>query len=94
MVEVTNAFDDMERVLAGEARSRLASTEPRWHFQRRDGAVTHELIAVGDELRRSYGPQARIVVIVGRSAHKFHRVIGSVSSGLERVDRFPVVVVP
>jgi nucleotide-binding universal stress UspA family protein len=56
--------------------------------------VAHELIAVGDELRRQNGPQATIVLIVGGSSHKHHRLLGSVSSNLERVDRFPVVVVP
>jgi nucleotide-binding universal stress UspA family protein len=94
MVEVTNGFDHTEHRLFDETRSRLQSTEPRWHFQRRQGAVGHELITVADELRRRHGPQARIALIVGGSAHKYHRVIGSVSSNLERVDRFPVVVVP
>jgi nucleotide-binding universal stress UspA family protein len=94
MVEMTKGLDETERLLHDETRSRLESTEPRWHFQRRQGAVGHELIAVADELRQRHGPQARIVLIVGGSAHKYHRVIGSVSSNLERVDRFPVVVVP
>lgn len=94
MVEVIKGFDHLERLLYDETRSRLESTEPRWHFQRRQGAVGHELIAVADELRQRHGPQARIVLIVGGSAHKYHRVIGSVSSNLERVDRFAVVVVP
>jgi hypothetical protein len=91
MVEVTNGFDETERLLYDESRSRLESTEPRWHFQRREGAVGHEPIGVADELRQRHGPQARIALIVGGSAHKYHRVIGSVSSNLERVDRFSVV---
>jgi nucleotide-binding universal stress UspA family protein len=94
MGEIESAFDDLELLLGHEVRNRLASTEPRWHFRRRDGAVAHELIAVGDELRRQNGPQATIVLIVGGSSHKHHRLLGSVSSNLERVDRFPVVVVP
>jgi hypothetical protein len=44
MVEVTNGFDETERLLYDESRSRLESTEPRWHFQRREGAVGHEPI--------------------------------------------------
>jgi nucleotide-binding universal stress UspA family protein len=94
MAEIASAFDDLERRLGHEVSNRLASTEPRWHFRRRDGAVAHELIAVGDELRRQNGPQTTIVLIVGGSSHKSHRLLGSVSSKLERVDRFPVVVVP
>ncbi len=94
MVEVENSFEDLEDHLAGEVRSRLGATEPRWHFQRRDGAVAHELAAVADELARRYGPEARIGVIVGGSAHRYHRFMGSVSMNLERADRFPVMVVP
>jgi hypothetical protein len=94
MVEIRSGFDDLERHLSDEVRNRLGTTEPRWHFQRRDGLVAHELSAVADELRRQHGRDARIVVIVGGSAHKYHRVFGSVSMSLERDDRFPVLVVP
>ena len=94
MVEVENGLDDQEARLAGEVRSRLAASEPRWHFQRRDGAVADELIAVADELHRQRGAKARIAVVVGGSAHKSHRFVGSVSMNLERVERFPVLVVP
>jgi nucleotide-binding universal stress UspA family protein len=94
MVEVENALDDQEARLAGEVRSQLQASEPRWHFQRRNGAVPQELIAVADELRRQHGPEARVAVVVGGSAHKYHRFVGSVSMNLERVDRFPVLVVP
>jgi nucleotide-binding universal stress UspA family protein len=94
MAEIASAFDELERLLGHEVSNRLASTEPRWHFRRRDGAVARELIAVGDELRQQYGPQATIVLIVGGSEHRHRRLLGSVSSNLERVDRFPVMVVP
>lgn len=92
--ELQNSFDDMEHHLADEVRARLGAIEPRWHFQRRDGAVAHELTGVADEVRRQHGPRARIAVVVGGSAHRYHRVLGSVSMNLERVDRYPVVVVP
>jgi nucleotide-binding universal stress UspA family protein len=94
MVEVKNGFDDQEGSLASEVRTRLAATEPRWHFQRRDGAVAQELTAVADELHHQHGPEARFAIVVGGSAHKYHRFLGSVSMNLERVDRFPVLVVP
>jgi nucleotide-binding universal stress UspA family protein len=94
MAEIARAFADLERLLGHEVSNPLTSNEPRWHFQRRDGAVAHELIAVGDELRQQYGPLATIVLLVGGSSHKHHRPLGSVSANLERVDRFPVMVVP
>jgi nucleotide-binding universal stress UspA family protein len=92
--EVRNGFDDLAAHLASDVRSRLGAGEPRWHFQRRDGTVARELSAVADELRRQYGPHARVAVIVGGSAHKYHDLLGSVSMNLERLDRFPVMVVP
>jgi hypothetical protein len=94
MAEVHNGFDDLAAHLASHIRSRLGAHEPRWHFQRRYGTVARELTAVADELRRHNGPQARVAVIVGGSAHKYHHVLGSVSMNLERLDRFPVMVVP
>ena len=66
----------------------------RWHFQRRDGAIADELIAVADELRRQRGAEAAVVIIVGRSEHGYHHVLGSVPQALERHDDFPVIVIP
>jgi hypothetical protein len=83
-----------ERRLADEVRARLDPTDPCWHFERRDGAVAHELIAVADELRRQRGPDANIVLFVGGSSPKHPHVAGSVSLHLAQADRFPLVVVP
>jgi nucleotide-binding universal stress UspA family protein len=94
VVEVENGFDDLEGRLADEVRSRLGVAEPRWHFQRRNGEVADELAAVAGKLGSQQGPEARIGIVVGGSAHRDHRFLGSVSMNLERVDRFPVMVVP
>jgi nucleotide-binding universal stress UspA family protein len=94
MAEARKRLDDLAAHLASDVRSQLGAREPRWHFQRRDGTVARELSAVADELRRQHGPHVRVAVIVGGSAHKNHRVLGSVSVYLERLDRFPVMVVP
>ena len=58
--EVQQSFDDATRELSAEVRARLQATHlrgaaQRWHFQRRDGAIADELIAVADDLRRSAG---------------------------------------
>ena len=92
--ELRDGFDDLAAHLASDVRERLGAHEPRWHFQRRDGTVSRELSGVAEELRRRYGPQARVAVIVGGSAHKGHHLLGSVSTSLERLDRFPVMVIP
>jgi nucleotide-binding universal stress UspA family protein len=87
--------DNVDRRLANEVRARLGSTEPRWHFQPRDGSVAEELIAVADEMRRERGPDANIVLVVGGPSRDHHHEIGgSVSLTLTEVDRFPLVVVP
>ncbi len=87
--------DNVERRLADEVRARLEPTEPRWHFQPRDGSVAEELIAVADELRGERGPEANIVLVVGGpSRNQHHEIGGSVSLTLAEVDRFPLVVVP
>jgi nucleotide-binding universal stress UspA family protein len=87
--------DSVERRLADEVRARLEPTEPRWHFQPRDGSVADELIAVADELRRERGPETNIVLVVGGPSRNHHHEIGgSVSLTLAEVDRFPLVVVP
>jgi nucleotide-binding universal stress UspA family protein len=88
------AADDLEGRLAHEVRARLDTTEPTWHFQRRDGAVAHELLDAADELRRHRGPDATIVLVVGGASNRHVHVAGSVPSHLAEVDRFPLVVVP
>jgi nucleotide-binding universal stress UspA family protein len=93
-VELEKSFDDRERELSNEVRTRLHGTESRWRFQRRDGAVAHELIAAADELRRLRGPDANVVIVVGGSSQRYHRMFGSAALNVVRHDRYPVVVVP
>ena len=97
--EVRQSFDDATRELSAEVRTHLQAAHlrgaaQRWHFQRRDGAIADELIAVADELRRQRGPEAAVVIVVGRSEHGYHHVLGSVPQALERHDDFPVIVIP
>jgi nucleotide-binding universal stress UspA family protein len=88
------SFDQMERQLADEVRVRLATDEPRWHFQRRQGAVGDELIAAAEEVRRLHGDHGTVAIVVGGSAHKLHRIHGAVSSSLIARNTFPVATVP
>ena len=66
----------------------------RWHFQRRDGAIADNLIAVADDLRYRHGPDAEVFLVVGRSEHGYHHVLGSVPAALERHVHYPVLVIP
>jgi nucleotide-binding universal stress UspA family protein len=97
--QVRQSFDDATRELSAEIRTHLQGNHlrgaaQRWHFQRRDGAIADELIAVADELRSRHGPEASVVIAVGRSEHGYHHVLGSVPQALERHDHFPVLVIP
>jgi nucleotide-binding universal stress UspA family protein len=85
---------DVESRLAHEVRDRLDTTDPSWHFQRRQGAVASELLDAADELRRQHGLDTTVVLVVGGSSNQHLHVAGSVSSNLAQVDRFPLVVVP
>jgi nucleotide-binding universal stress UspA family protein len=97
--EVLQSFDDGARELSDMVRARLQATHlrgaaQRWHFQRRDGAIADQLIAVADDLRRQHGPDASVVIVVGRSEHGYHHVLGSVPQALERHVHYPVIVIP
>jgi nucleotide-binding universal stress UspA family protein len=97
--EVQQSFDDATRELSVEVRAHLQATHlrgaaQRWHFQRRDGAIADQLIAVADDLRRRHGPETPVVIVVGRAEHGYHHVLGSVPQALERHDDFPVLVIP
>ena len=97
--EVLQSFDDATRDLSEQVRAHLRASHLRgaaqcWHFQRRDGAVADNLTAVADELRRQHGPDAVVILIVGRSEHGYHHVLGSVPSALERHVHYPVTIIP
>jgi nucleotide-binding universal stress UspA family protein len=97
--EVIQSFDDAardlsEKVLAHLRGSHLRGAAHRWHFQRRNGAIADNLIAVADELRRRHGPDAAVVLVVGRSERGYHHALGSVPSALERHVHYPVLVIP
>ena len=97
--DVLQSFDDATRELSAEVRTQLRDSHlrgaaQRWHFQRRDGAIADELIAAASDLRDRRGPDAAVVIVVGRSEHGYHRVMGSVPQALERHDRFPVMIIP
>ena len=97
--DVLRSFDDNTRdlsdqVIAHLQASHLRGAAHRWHFQRRNGAIADNLIAVADELSRRHGPDATVVLIVGRSEHGYHHVLGSVPRALERHIHHPVMIIP
>jgi nucleotide-binding universal stress UspA family protein len=49
---------------------------------------------VADDLRRQHGPDASVVIVVGRSEHGYHQVLGSVPKALAHHVHYPVLVIP
>ena len=94
VVEVRQGLDEQARALGDEVRGLLAGQDHPWHFQRRDGAVAAELKAVAADMHRRYGDTVEIVIVVGGSAHRYHRIAGSVGSSVVRAATFPALVVP
>jgi hypothetical protein len=94
ITESRKAFDSAELEFADAVRDRLADTEYRWRFQRRDGLIAHELIAVADELSRDYGDDAQVVIVIGSAMHTLHHVVGSVPVALMWQAKYPIAVVP
>ena len=97
--DMLQSFDDATRELSEVVRARLQASHleaaaQRWHFQRRNGAIADNLIAAADELRRRHGPDATVVLIVGRSERGYCHLLGSIPAVLERHVYYPVIIIP
>ena len=87
-------FDHDAEVLESRVEETLASTDVKWHFQRRSGEIASELLAAGEEQFAGEGPDTRVVLVVGGPAHKVDRYLNSTPTKVIRHDRFEVFVVP
>ena len=87
-------FDQEAKDLERQVEEALASSDVKWHFQRRDGEVASELLTAGDEQLTGEGPNTKVVLVVGGSAHKVDRFLNSTPTKMIRHDRFEIVVVP
>lgn len=85
---------DAEADQIAAALPRLLGEERRWRFARRDGDAAEQLMAVAREEASSFGPDASVIVVVGKASSRLHQYLGSVPVGLVRHECFPVVVVP
>ena len=94
LVEVRDGLDQQATILAHRVAELLEGSGIRWQFQRREGNVADELMAVADEQVRGQGPDCDVVIIVGGPSHWYHHVAGSVPSVIARRDRFPLLIEP
>jgi nucleotide-binding universal stress UspA family protein len=94
VVATREGLDDEEHELASQAKEILSRTDVEWRFQRRDGEVAPELLKASQEQRDAAGPETKVVLVLGGSAHKIDRYLNSTPARVIRQDRFQVVVVP
>ena len=93
IAEMEASFDELAPELRAQAASELGDREVAWGFERRQGIVADELIAMATGIRDA-GPGQTVVIVVGSSSHAAHRMVGSVAVSLARHSPVPVVIVP
>jgi nucleotide-binding universal stress UspA family protein len=93
IVEMEAAFDELEPELRAQAAGQLRGCGADWEFQRRQGLIADELIAVAAGIRDAR-PGQNVVIVIGSSSHATHRMVGSVAVSLARHSPVPLVIVP
>jgi nucleotide-binding universal stress UspA family protein len=99
IAELESDFDEIEQQLRAAAAEQLRDRAAAWGFERRQGIVPEELIAVATDIGDvGYGNDAgsgsSVAIVVGSSSHATHRVVGSVAVSLARHSPVPLVIVP
>ena len=86
-------FDEIEQELRAQAAEQLRAGGAAWEFERRQGIIADDLIAVATAIRDAH-PGENVAIVIGSSSHATHRVVGSVAVGLARHSPVPLIVVP
>jgi nucleotide-binding universal stress UspA family protein len=87
------ACDELEPELRAQAAGQLRGRGAIWEFERRQGVVAEELIAVAAGIRDTR-PAQNVAIVIASSSHATHRVVGSVAVSLPRHAPVPLVIVP
>jgi nucleotide-binding universal stress UspA family protein len=93
IAELDNDFDQLEKELRTTVGERLRGHVDDWDFQRRQGQIAYELVAVADEIHSAH-PDDTVVIVVGSSSSAVHRMVGSVPVNLARHSPVPLIIVP
>jgi nucleotide-binding universal stress UspA family protein len=93
IVAMEATFDELEPELRAQAARQLRGRGADWEFERRQGVIADELIAVAAGIRDAR-PGQGVVIVIGSSSHATHRVVGSVAVSLARHSPVPLVIVP
>jgi nucleotide-binding universal stress UspA family protein len=93
IAEMESDFDDIEKELRVQAAGQLRACGAAWEFERRQGVIADELIAVATAFRAARADDT-VAIVVGSSSRATHRVVGSVAVSLARHSPVPLVIVP
>jgi nucleotide-binding universal stress UspA family protein len=93
ITEMEAGFDELEPELRAQAAGQLDGRGLAWEFERLQGNIADELIAVATGVQDAH-PGQTVVIVAGSSSHATHRVVGSVTVSLARNSPVPVVIVP
>ena len=93
IAEMEESFSELEPEMRDQAAAQLDGSGLDWGFERLQGLIAEELIAMATGLRDAR-PGQTVVIVVGSSSHATHRVVGSVTVSLARHSPVPVVIVP
>lgn len=93
IAEMEKDFDEIEQELRAQAAEQLRASGAAWEFERRQGIIADDLIAVATAIRDAH-PGENVAIVIGSSSHATHRVVGSVAVGLARHSPVPLIVVP
>ena len=93
VAEMEESFDELAPEIRDQAAGQLDGSGLDWGFERLQGLIADELIAMATGLRDAR-PGQTVVIVVGSSSHATHRVVGSVTVSLARHSPVPVVIVP
>jgi nucleotide-binding universal stress UspA family protein len=93
VAEIEAGFDQTEQELRTAAQERLRGRQKGWGFQRRQGMIVDQLIAVANDIRDAHADDT-VVTVVGSSSEAMHRAVGSVAVNLARHAPVPLVIVP
>ena len=93
IVEMEAACDELEPELRAQAAGQLHGRGAIWEFQRRQGLIADELIAVAAGIRDAR-PGQGVVIVIGGSSHATHRMAGSVAVSRARHAPVPLVIGP
>jgi nucleotide-binding universal stress UspA family protein len=79
--------------LRAAAAEQLRDRAAAWGFERRQGTIPDELIAMAVAIGDA-GAGSTVAIVVGSSSHATHRVVGSVAVSLARHSPVPLIIVP